>query len=370
VRHETSTVEIRSKEMEAKRSRMKPAVIALALGSMLVFLAFSMAGDSGPGAPTVPALDLLADDHPIESLPFVIDQPGSYHLTQNLTHTGQSTNAIEVNADNVTIDLGGYSLIGPGANSGTSNGIHMNGRTNVEICHGTVTGFGNNGIYEENNDAGSGHRVVGVRVLSNGGHGILLWGAYHTVRDCTATENCLALIQGYGAITCGSTSTVTGNVASNNNIVGINTGSGCMICDNTVSGNAYGIAPWYGCSVIDNTVSYNGVDGIQVAADGSLIKGNTLSGNTESGIYVSGSYNSVEENLVTYSGVGIDFASAENVYANNRALANAQNYGGSVPSGSRNGGGNVAFGTLPGANINALQKLGARTSVSKTLNGK
>jgi len=353
---------------------MKSAVIVLALGSMLVFLALSMAGDSGSGAPIGPGPTILTDAQPISSLPFTISQPGSYSLTQNLQDlffpSSPHDNAIEVNADNVTIDLGGYSLIGPGANSGTSNGIHMNGRTNVEICHGTVTGFGNNGIYEENNDTGSGHRVVGLRVVSNGGHGILLWGSNHTVKDCTVIENCLTVLQGYGAITCGSSSTVTGNVASNNNIVGINTGSGCMICDNTVSGNFLGIAPWYGCSVIDNTVSYNVADGIQVAADGNLIKGNALSGNQESGINVSGSYNSVEGNLATYSGVGIEFSNADNFYANNRALANTQNFGGTLPSGSRNGGGNVAFGTLPGANINAIQKPDVRSSVSKTVNGK
>lgn len=334
--------------METKKQKTRLVVSLLALGSILTFLAFCMAGDADPGVPSEPPI--LAEAQPIPALPYTINQPGSYYFTQNLSHTDRYTNAIEVNADNVTIDLAGYSLIGPSAASGTSNGIYMNERRNVEIRNGTITNFGNNGIYEVNDVQASGHRVIAIRATSNGGHGILLWGSNHIVRDCTATFNCLAISSGFGAITCGGLSMVTANVASYNGIVGIMTGSGCMICDNTVSSNYVGILPWFGCSVVNNTVSYNDTEGVKVTQNGNLIKGNTLRSNG-TGISVSGSGNSIEGNLVTNSVVGINFSSSQNVYANNRALYNTTNYGGSVPTPPYDGGGNIGAGTLAGSNM-------------------
>jgi hypothetical protein len=49
--------------------------------------------------------------------PFVISQPGSYRLTGNLT-VDQNTTAIQIGADNVTLDLNGFAIIGPTVCSG------------------------------------------------------------------------------------------------------------------------------------------------------------------------------------------------------------------------------------------------------------
>src|SRR6266481_1804172 len=46
--------------------------------------------------------------------PYTISNTGSYRLTGNLTVSGSSLNAIDVNASHVTIDLNGFSIIGPG----------------------------------------------------------------------------------------------------------------------------------------------------------------------------------------------------------------------------------------------------------------
>ena len=48
--------------------------------------------------------------------PVSINLPGSYRLTGNLEITSinpPNTNAIEVNAEDVTIDLGGFEILGP-----------------------------------------------------------------------------------------------------------------------------------------------------------------------------------------------------------------------------------------------------------------
>jgi parallel beta-helix repeat protein len=339
--------------METKKRNRKLVVSVLALGSILTFLAFCMAGDSDVGMPPEPPI--LAEAQPIPSLPYTINQPGSYYFTQNLTHTDRYTNAIEVNADNVTIDLAGYSLIGPSATSGTSNGIHMNGRRNVEIRNGTITGFGNNGVYEENQNDAKGHRVTGVRVVSNGGNGILLAGGGHLITSCTASLNCLAEGDWWGGIRCGYEATVTCNVVNANSSSGIVTDGGCMISENTIAGNSgVGINAFYGCTVTRNTISGN-FHGIYANADGILVKENTVRWTQDAGIFVRGTHNAIEENLTTACNVGIYFQTSGHFYANNRAFGNTLNYGGSVPTGSGDGGGNIQFGTLVAGTTAELQ---------------
>lgn len=340
--------------MEAKRSKTKLVVSLLALGSTLAFLAFCMAGDSDLSIPTVLESEISVQAQLISSVPLTISQPGSYYLDQNMTHTNRYTNAIEVNADNVTIDLMGYSLIGPSSTSGTSNGIHMNGRKNVEIRNGTVTRFGNKGIYEENIGA-VGHRVISVRVVSNGSSGINLIGAGHTIKNCTVSLNGLADSDVCAGIDCGYASSVTGNTVFKNGegntqgVDGITIGRGSTIADNIVAfSQRSGIWSRHGCTITGNTCYDNGTTGIYVSGNGSLVKGNTLRFNGNTNITVDGTHNAIEENLVTNSVAGIWFKVSGNFYTNNRALDNNINYD-SAPGGSGDGGGNVAYSIL-GAN--------------------
>src|SRR5690348_13376939 len=46
--------------------------------------------------------------------PITISQPGSYRLTSNLTVPDLNTTGIQITADFVTIDMNGFSIIGPG----------------------------------------------------------------------------------------------------------------------------------------------------------------------------------------------------------------------------------------------------------------
>ena len=82
----------------------------------------------------------------ISSVPYTITQPGFYFLTGNLTYNG-ALNAITVSANNVTLDLMGFSLSYTGSAS-QPNGIYMSGRSNVEVRNGSVTGF-YTGVYED-----------------------------------------------------------------------------------------------------------------------------------------------------------------------------------------------------------------------------
>ncbi|MFB0524372.1 MAG: right-handed parallel beta-helix repeat-containing protein [Phycisphaerae bacterium] len=303
--------------METKKAKMVVIVLALALLHLLPLSAKSQ------DEPRIP----------ISSVPYTISSSESYYLTKNLQTTSGSQNAITVNADNVTIDLMGFSLIGRG--SGTGRGIYMNGRSNVEIRNGTVRNFGREGIYEASVDDGDGHRVISVRALFNGGAGIKLSDPNNLVRDCTTLAN------GNDGIYVGPVSMVTNNISSDNGDDGIELDIGCMASGNVISYNKWhGIWTFFGCAVFDN-VSYENGRGIVIQNDGNFVKDNTLRRNVLSNIYVKGTDNIIEANSVTSSGYGIYFEGCGNFYAYNRAADNTDDY---YNIGCQtDGGGNVSF---------------------------
>jgi len=106
---------------------------------------------AGPVVPThktltevEPRIAVNADNTPgdADSL-FKITQPGSYYLTGNVT--GQSgMHGIQLEADGVTLDLGGFTLLGV---AGSLDGINMPAfRENVVIRNGHLRNWGESGI--------------------------------------------------------------------------------------------------------------------------------------------------------------------------------------------------------------------------------
>lgn len=68
----------------------------------------------------------------------VIDQPGAYLVVRNITNnTVEPT--IRVLASGVSIDLGGFQLLGAVA---TPAGVWIDGASNVQVRNGTLRGFG------------------------------------------------------------------------------------------------------------------------------------------------------------------------------------------------------------------------------------
>ncbi|RJF97300.1 right-handed parallel beta-helix repeat-containing protein [Noviherbaspirillum saxi] len=111
----------------------------------------------------------------------VINEPGTYRLSDNLVVADAHTTAIEINADDVTIDLNGFSIHGPGSCTqppvscslvGTGNGIHALGREKVVVKNGGIYGMGNVGIYLKSNSS----QVESVQVSGNGSGGIVMFG--------------------------------------------------------------------------------------------------------------------------------------------------------------------------------------------------
>jgi hypothetical protein len=216
------------------------------------------------------------DDDP--GFPVTLSRAGSYRLSGNLTVPDANTTAIEITADDVTLDLNGFAILGPTVCSGfpvscspTGTGVGVfAGSGNVTVINGTIRGMGGLGVEM----IGATNRIERVHAKSNGSVGIK-GGVSTTVTGSKATEN------GSFGITALFGSIVTSNTARGNRDAGITVESG------TVSGN---------------TAIFNAGAGIN-ATSGSIVIGNSAHANAGFGLSL-GSTTGYSQNALTSNNGG------------------------------------------------------------------
>lgn len=284
---------------------------------------------AGPGpldpvaAPAVglfKTLDQVEPRTPIYSLPFTIDQPGSYYLTGNLTAGAANANGITVTASDVTLDLAGFALSGLGGTSGDGVNVSV-AVTNVTVRNGTVRGWGGRGV---DADTAYNSQLVDIRASHNGNDGMSL-AAGGIIMACAATAN------GQDGIEALSLCTVSGCVATRNSGDGITVSAGSVVTSCVSSGNGDdGIVGGTGSTIRGNTVYTNVGDGIEVITDCQVAENtcdrNGLGAASSAGIHVTGAGNRIERNNVTASDRGLDIDAANNVVADNSVRGNTNNY--------------------------------------------
>ena len=120
--------------------------------------------------------------------PIFLNTPGSYRLTSDLFASLNNT-GIQMAADNITLDLNGFTLYGGGGL--IADGIGLGGCKNIEIRNGTIRDFTRSGIFSNINT----HyvRVIGLRTINNVTSGIELQGTANTVDGCTALGNAIGI---------------------------------------------------------------------------------------------------------------------------------------------------------------------------------
>jgi hypothetical protein len=330
-----------------------------------------------PPGPPAPIMKSLSDIEPRTPIPggivagtFSISRSGSYYLTGHRTNSTAGASGVFVNANDVVIDLNGFTLSGGGVGQ---FGIYAQSRTNVTVLNGTVRDFASVGILAPN--SGNGHTISSVAVLNNGGIGIGMLAAQACrVVDCLVENNT-------GGIGVSDGSLIARNriVSNGGTQYGISADSNCLISENVITSrdtnaaHAWGISvSGIGCRVVGNTVAYTSVAGIYALGQ-HMIKGNhvsysNLGTNTFSaGIAVFNEASEVEDNVVVNcvgagiaiqtarcsvinnrikgSPVGINFGGSggTSYFANNRVSGATNAFGGSVPAGALNGGGNISF---------------------------
>jgi hypothetical protein len=293
----------------------------------LLIVVVAQAGSlTPPGAPaaTMKTLDEVEARTPIgeDDLPLMITSSGSYYLKESCSFLLSDTNAITIAANDVSIDLNGFSLTGPGMATGsTGHGIATaSAATNVTVRGGSLSRWREYGVYLS---PGVSAHVYGINASANGKGGIrtganslvhdnvcsyngseesteTVYGIYASSRS-NVRNNVTAYNKGgttyglyadYGALirnnTCnnnyayvgkgagiyaGEQTTVSENVCNSNGSfadsqlgAGIYAGgSGCTIRNNACysnnagdGGTGYGIYAYYDCYVIGNKCQYNG----------------------------------------------------------------------------------------------------------------
>ena len=243
------------------------------------------------------------DCTPITTLPVTISTQGIYCLTANLATSQTSGYAINVTANNVTLDLNGWKVGGQAAGSGTNAYGIFSAANNVTIKNGIVRGF-QVGVDLE----GRGATVQGLLADKNTNIGIVVGGSGSLVQSNQVVDT--------GGSTVGSSVAAAGIVAY---------GSGTLLQNNLVSGlTATGSEYEYSI--------FLGPDAAQ-----STVRGNVLSdtvrptgGGASYGVYMGGtSAVAVSHNIVTNFTTGVGYvSSATGTYSRNTAISCDTQYSG------------------------------------------
>lgn len=186
------------------------------------------------------------------SFPITISNSGSYRFVENITNTDEDNHALEIAADDVTLDLNGFTLTGPGYDQGTKNGIRVVNQANVVIKNGNIRQFAGDGIsisYDtEENDGSENVHISNVNFYNNGDWGI------ETAAYCSGLiEKCSFYYNGRrqadigGGIYVRNAFLVLANNCYTNTGFGIRANDNCLVENNLVvatqkhSDDSYGI---------------------------------------------------------------------------------------------------------------------------------
>ncbi len=294
----------------------------LCIVGLCVFVACGMSAHAGnltpPAGPVAPTLKTLVDVEPriminADNTPgdadsvFKITSSGSYYLRGNLTVI-LAESAIEIAADDVTLDLNGFEI--RGFDSGSLNGIvasHGSAR-NIRILNGSITGFGGSGI--DLPAIGDNCMVQDVRVSGCGGFGIRIGGQCH-ILNCavegsgdsgfdvgsnSVLDRCTAKSNGGVGFFAGSFTSITACRGSENTSHGVHCGSSCSLesCAMFLNGG-YGFLILSGSAMALCSADANDLAGIRTTK-GCLVVDCTSWQNREEGILIDP--NSIVKNCV------------------------------------------------------------------------
>jgi len=274
---------------------------------------------------------------------FRITQPGSYYLESNIIgEVGK--HGIRITVPNVTIDLNGFALLGPGGEGQFRGIIGAGGVQNVTIRNGTVSNWPSDGIgLPDTGGIGSNSLIENVIARANGRYGINTLNN-PIVRSCLAEANandgirtpnegliigCATKGNGGSGISTGSSATIADCVAIANFGAGIRALSGnsliqaCHARSNALEGIVSGQS-----STVTRCVASLNTIGISVGSN-CFVTGNTCrsnSGDGGAGIRVTSTGNRIEDNNCINNAVGIFVSSSGNFIARNTCRNNTVNW--------------------------------------------
>ena len=307
--------------MVLRRPRLVLACAGLSAVLLVVATGTPTAGPSVPQTATT--ICRCERRIPISSLPYDITAPGSYYVTRDLV--GTFAYGIGISADDVTLDLNGYTLHGSGGGGGI---LVFDPQKNITIRNGGVRGWSNDGIQAGNVTSG---RLQHLVADGNGASGLVA-GFNCQVLDCSASFN--------GDI---------GILARSGSIV-----SNCSARSNELG--FVGLLPANGLLIQGCTFSSNTDDGIQLNnATGCTLLENDCQANADRGIYLSECKgNRLDSNHCASNAVGLEIvgaASQNNVVVRNSCRMNTTSNYGTLAGSDVGPIGTAAASTSPWANL-------------------
>jgi hypothetical protein len=264
--------------------------VALLMSGLLT--SWAGAGNLNPSGPpttgTMKPLDAVEPRVAVgqADIPLTITESGSYYLTGDVTVTGI---AITIEADDVVIDLSGFSITG---NPGSSYGVMINGRSNVEIRNGTIRNFIR--AVTDTYTSGDNIRIIGINAVKLSGAGVYFFPDNVLIKDCTFSDignqtssQVFGIYTWHRAVIVNNQLYNIGNSEDADYVKAINTGYGSRVAGNSISrvgqaaaSYAHGIFTLQGCQITGNTVYDIGDQTASVMAivgsDGCTIDHNTI----------------------------------------------------------------------------------------------
>ncbi|MDA8021317.1 MAG: hypothetical protein MPN21_28120 [Thermoanaerobaculia bacterium] len=282
----------------------------------------------------------------INSLPFVITEPGSYVMTQNLTSTVVNDNGIIIDSDNVTLDLGGFTLEGNSAGFGGDGILILGLQTNIYIYNGMIRNWRDEGINGVNV---SGSRFERLNIIGNDTDGMIVNDGNviaHVVAnhngndgidsdDGTVIVNCSAMANGDNGIEGDDGCTIIGSAGYLNEGHGVEVGDGGLIVNSSGRDNGtFGIEANNGSAIYYSTADLNTSNGINIT-QGCLVVGCAARNNGGNGIRAFSTDSLIRDSRTDNNALaGFTTATSDVVFRDNHATDNTIGFQTTAGSGS------------------------------------
>ena len=238
-------------------------------------------GPITPSAAPAPTMKTLQEMEPrgmIKAVPTTITKPGSYYFTKNLDCSVPGVDAINITADDVTIDMRGFVLTTTN-DTISGNGIYSQG-LNLKVFNGKIIGFNGTDPNPGSTTAAAGikttapHALIRDVIFNLNNEGVHI-GINGRLENIGVYDNSIGIITEDGSV-------LTGCRALYNWGYGIEVTTGCVVNKCTASDNwnsGIHITASEGmdiyatsCAILTECTSqYNGAHGILAEASANII---------------------------------------------------------------------------------------------------